>query len=151
MSTTMSRDIPSQPRATTAAFAGPAYSAYRILQIAFAAVPIAAGLDKFAHVLVDWNQYLSPEFARLVPWNAERIMMGVGVVEVLAGLLVAFAPRVGGFLVAVWLWAIIVNLLLMRGYYDIALRDFGLSLGALALGFLGREFHGVARRNREVR
>src|SRR5690606_20642714 len=100
MSTTMSHEIPSSPRATTAAYAGPAYTAYRILQVGFAVLPIAAGLDKFAHVLVDWNQYLSPEFARLVPWNVERIMMGVGVVEVLAGLLVAFAPRVGGFLVA---------------------------------------------------
>ena len=124
----------------TSPVARPAYQAQLILHVGFTALPIVAGLDKFFHLLVDWDQYLAPAVARVLPVTAHTFMLAVGVVEVVAGLLVAFLPRVGGYVVMLWLWGIIVNLLLARGYYDIALRDFGLSLGALALARLSQEF-----------
>jgi len=109
---------------------------YVILLVGFVALPIIAGLDKFFHVLVDWPQYLAPVIPRISGLSASIIMMIVGVVEIVAGIIVAFTPKFGGFLVMAWLWGIIINLLLIPGYYDIALRDFGLSLGALALALL---------------
>jgi uncharacterized membrane protein YphA (DoxX/SURF4 family) len=120
--------------------ARPAYQAHLILHVGFTALPIVAGLDKFFHVLVDWDQYLAPVVAGVLPVSPHTFMLLVGVIEVVAGLLVAFWPRLGGYVVALWLWGIIVNLLLARGYYDVALRDFGLSLGALALARLSQEF-----------
>jgi|SRR5215472_10726234 hypothetical protein len=120
---------------------GPAYQAYQILHIAFILAPLLAGLDKFFHVLVNWDMYLSPAFARLAPMTTpHNLMLAVGVVEIIAALIVAFKPYYGGYLVTLWLWAIIINLLLIPGYYDIALRDFGLSLGAVALARLSRDF-----------
>lgn len=110
--------------------------AYHLLHIAFTIAPILAGLDKFTNLLVDWSKYLTPWVPSLLPVNAHTFMMIVGLVEIVAGLVVFFKPRFGSYLVAVWLWAIILNLLLIPGYYDIALRDFGLSLGALALARL---------------
>lgn len=118
----------------------PAYQAYRILHVGFAALPILAGLDKFLHLLVNWDQYLAPLAARVLPVSGHTFMLGVGVIEVAAGVLVAVRPRIGAYVVALWLWGIIANLLLIPGYYDIALRDFGLSLGALALARLSQEF-----------
>ena len=97
-------------------------------------------MDKFFHLLVNWDQYLAPAAARLLPVSGHTFMQVVGVVEIAAGLLVAFRPRIGAYVVALWLWGIIANLLLIPGYFDIALRDFGLSLGALALGRLSQEF-----------
>jgi len=117
-----------------------AYQAYRILYIGFIALPILAGLDKFVHLLVNWDQYLAPLVERLLPFSGHMFMLIVGVVEVAAGVLVAFRPRIGAYVVTLWLWGIILNLLLVPGYYDIALRDFGLSLGALALARLSHEF-----------
>jgi hypothetical protein len=114
------------------------YSAYKVLHIGFVVAPILAGVDKFFHFLVNWDMYLAPRVERLLPVSGHTFMLIVGVIEVAAGLLVAVAPRIGGFVVAAWLWGIIGNLLLFPGYYDIALRDFGLSLGALALGILAR-------------
>ena len=111
----------------------PAYQAFTLLRIGFAVAPILFGLDKFANVLVDWEQYLAPWINDIVPGSASDAMHAVGVVEVLAGLLVAFRPRFGAPIVAAWLAGIIVNLLTYSGYYDIALRDFGLMLGALTL------------------
>ena len=112
----------------------PAAQAFLLMRIAFTVAPILFGLDKFAGVLTDdWTKYLSSEFNSLLPGSAADAMHIVGVIEVGAGLIVAFAPRFGGFLVAAWLGGIIVNLLLVGGYGDIALRDFGLMLGALAL------------------
>ena len=108
-----------------------------LLRIAFTVAPILMGLDKFAEVLTDdWTRYLSSEFDSIIPGNAADAMHIVGVVEVAAGLVVAVAPRFGGLLVAGWLAGIIVNLLLVGGYGDIALRDFGLLIGALALARL---------------
>jgi hypothetical protein len=114
----------------------PVYQAYQILHIGFIIAPVAAGVDKFTHLLTNWDMYLAPTIANMVPMPAQTFMLAVGVIEIIAGLLVAVAPRIGGYVVALWLWGIIVNLLMIPGYYDIALRDFGLSLGALALARL---------------
>src|SRR5439155_2559413 len=127
--------------ARVSALAGrPAYQAYLILYAGFVALPILAGLDKFAHLLVNWDQYLAPLVTQILPVTGHTFMLVVGVIEIAAGVLVALRPRVGACIVALWLWGIILNLLLVPGFYDIALRDFGLSLGALALARLSREF-----------
>ena len=110
-----------------------ARQAFRILHVGFVVAPILAGLDKFFEVLVDWDRYLAPVATDVLPVNGHSIMLAVGVIEIAAGVLVALRPRIGGYVVAVWLWAVIVNLLVAGDFYDIALRDFGLSLGALAL------------------
>jgi hypothetical protein len=117
-----------------------ARQAFRILHLAFIVAPILAGLDKFFDVLVDWDRYLAPVVTDVLPFSADTIMVVVGVVEIAAGVLVAVRPRIGGYVVAVWLWAIIVNLLVAGDFYDIALRDFGLSLGALALARLAEAY-----------
>jgi hypothetical protein len=103
--------------------------------------PIIFGVDKFFNGMVDWGKYLWPQIPQILHVAPATFMRGVGVIEIVAGLLVAFYPRVGAYIVTVWLWGIIVNLLLIPGYYDIALRDFGLSLGALALARLAQQFH----------
>src|SRR5947209_10843268 len=120
--------------------ARPAYQAYQILHIAFIVAPILAGLDKFAHVLTNWDMYLAPAIANLSPIGGHGLMLVVGVIEIVAGILVAIKPRVFSYVVAAWLLLIIINLLILPGYFDIALRDFGLLLGALALARLSREF-----------
>ena len=118
----------------------PAYQAYLLLRVGFVVAPVLFGLDKFFDVLVDWRRYLAPEINEIVPGNAHEAMLVVGVIEIVAGLAVAFKPRFGGYLVAAWLGGIIVNLLLMADYYDVALRDFGLLLGALTLARLAAAF-----------
>jgi hypothetical protein len=124
----------------------PAAQAYLLLRIAFVVAPIVFGLDKFAHVLTDdWTRYLASEFNSLIPGSAGDAMHIVGVVEVVAGLAVLAAPRFGGLLVAAWLGGIIVNLLLVGGYGDIAMRDFGLLIGALALSRLAGASYGDSR------
>jgi len=110
--------------------------AFRLLRTVFTVAPILFGLDKFAGLLTDWERYLAPEIDRIVPGSAHQAMLMVGVVEILAGILVAVLPRIGGYVVAAWLLAIIVNLLLIGDYYDVALRDFGLLVSALALARL---------------
>lgn len=115
----------------------PAVQALLLLRIAFTVAPILFGLDKFAEVLTDdWTRYLAPEFNDVIPGSAQDAMYLVGAVEILAGLVVLVMPRFGGLLVAGWLAGIIINLLIVGGYGDIALRDFGLLLGALALSRL---------------
>jgi hypothetical protein len=119
----------------------PAAQAFILLRIAFTVAPILFGLDKFANILTDdWTRYLATEFNDLIPGNAGDAMHIVGVVEIAAGLAVAAVPRFGGVLVAAWLGGIILNLLLVGGYGDIALRDFGLLLGALTLSRLASAF-----------
>jgi hypothetical protein len=119
----------------------PAAQAFLLLRIAFTVAPILFGLDKFAEVMIsDWPKYLAPEFNDLIPGNGQDAMYIVGAVEIVAGLVVAVAPRFGGLLVAGWLGGIIVSLLLVGGYADIALRDFGLLLGALTLARLASAF-----------
>jgi len=114
----------------------PGYQAFALLRVVFAVAPIAFGLDKFLDVLVDWPIYLAPWIDDIAPGSAEDFMYVVGAVEILAGVLVAVAPRYGAYLVAAWLGGIIFNLLTHSGYYDVALRDFGLMAGAIALGRL---------------
>ncbi len=116
-------DVPSAPIAVRSAnLADPAYQAFLLLRIGFVVAPILFGLDKFFHVLVDWDRYLAPEFAELFNAEAHTLMYAVGVIEIVAGLVVAVWPRFGGYLVAAWLTGIIFNLLLMADYYDIALH-----------------------------
>jgi hypothetical protein len=127
----------------------PAAQAFMLLRIAFTVAPILFGLDKFAEVMIsDWPKYLAPQFNDLIPGSAADAMYTVGAVEIAAGIVVAVTPRFGGLLVAGWLGGIIVSLLLVGGYADIALRDFGLLLAALALARLAGAYSGdVARRH----
>jgi hypothetical protein len=129
-----------RPR-SPAAIDNPAYQAYLTLRVGFVVAPILFGLDKFTNLLADWTTYLAPTIDRLVPGGATSAMLAVGVVEVVAGLVVAVRPKVGGYLVAAWLAGIIGNLLLLGDHYDIALRDLGLLLAALALARLATAFH----------
>jgi hypothetical protein len=126
-----------------------AYQAYQLLHFGFTVAPIVAGADKFLHLMVNWDQYLAPVVARhlpihtfgsTLPIGVHRFMLILGAIEIIAGLIVAFKPRIGGYIVALWLWGIIGNLILVPGYFDIALRDFGLSLAALALARLSIRF-----------
>lgn len=115
---------------------GATYQAYQVLHFAFAVAPIIAGIDKFFDVLANWDLYLSPTALNILQGHGHQFMMAVGVVEIIAGLGVAFKPRYFAYIVAIWLAAIIINLLMCGAYYDIALRDFGLFLGAIALARL---------------
>ena len=114
----------------------PVEQTFWLLRLGFTVAPIVFGLDKFTNLLVDWSVYLAPWMDDILPGSASDFMLVVGVVEITAGLLVLFRPSIGAFVVAGWLGGIIVNLLSIPGYYDIALRDFGLLLGALSLGRL---------------
>ncbi len=137
MTTTLDRPI---GQAARRQLADPGFQAFALLRTAFTVAPILFGLDKFLNWLVDWPIYLAPEINDLVPGNAHQAMLAVGVVEIIAGLVVAIRPKFGGYLVAAWLGGIIVNLLLQADFYDIALRDFGLLLAALALARLATAF-----------
>jgi hypothetical protein len=114
--------------------------AYRLLHTLFVVAPVLFGLDKFVGILTNWDQYLAPQIDALVPGTAHQAMFAVGVVEVVAGILVAIAPRIGAYVVAAWLAGIIVDLLVLGGHGDIALRDFGLLVSALALAQLAPAF-----------
>jgi hypothetical protein len=130
-----SSTVPSQaPAAAGTDRAG--REAFLILRTAFTVAPILFGLDKFANVMTDWPKYLAGQLNDLIPGSAHQAMLAVGVIEVVAGLLVAWRPRIGAYVVALWLAGIIVNLLVLTGYGDVALRDFGLLLAALALARL---------------
>jgi hypothetical protein len=116
----------------------PAFQAFALLRTLFTVAPILFGLDKFFNLLTDWTTYLAPWINDLVPGDAGTAMMIVGVIEVAAGILVAVAPRIGAYVVALWLAGIIVDLLTLHDFYDVALRDFGLLVAALALGRLAQ-------------
>jgi hypothetical protein len=118
----------------------PVFQAFTLLRIGFTVAPILFGIDKFAHVLVDWDIYLAPRLDDIIPGTAHQAMYAVGIIEIVAGLVVAIRPRYGSLLVSGWLAGIIVNLLLIPDYYDIALRDFGLLLAALTLFRLASAF-----------
>ena len=137
---TTSTATPAEPHASRLDLSDPTVQAFWLLRIGFIVAPILFGLDKFAHVLVDWDIYLAPEFSDLLNAEAHTLMYFVGAIEIVAGLVVAVRPRFGGYLVAAWLAGIIVNLLMMADYYDIALRDFGLLLAALTLARLATAF-----------
>lgn len=140
MSQTISAALPQGFPMDDAARSTPAYQAFQILRFGFTAAPILAGADKFFHLLTNWDMYLAPSIANLSPIGGHALMSIVGVVEIAAGVLVAVKPRIGAYVVSAWLIGIIVNLLLVPGFFDVALRDFGLSLGALALARLSVTF-----------
>ena len=118
----------------------PTYQAYQILHWGFVAAPVIAGADKFLHLLTNWDQYLAPALARVSPLGSHATMLVVGGVEIVAGLVVAARPRIGAYVVAAWLLGIILDLLLVGSFLDVALRDFGLLLGAVALGRLSAAY-----------
>lgn len=125
----------------------PTFAAYFLLRTVFTVAPIVFGLDKFFNLLTHphhWSMYLAPWIDNIVPGTADQCMYLVGVIEIAAGVLVAIAPRIGAWVVAAWLAGIIIDLVTLSGYYDIALRDFGLLVGAVALGLLAQ---GVTRRH----
>ena len=124
--------------------ARPAYQAYQLLYLGFIVAPLVAGLDKFTHFLTDWEKYLAPVVADVLPFSTHTFMLFVGIVEIGAAILVALRPQIGAYVVAAWLAGIVLNLLLIPAYFDVALRDFGLMLGALALARLSAEFEGGA-------
>src|SRR5215831_1117743 len=125
-----------RPAALPARTADPARQAFLLLRTVFTIAPIAFGLDKFFNLMVHWPAYLAPWIDRIVPGTAQQAMYAVGVIEIVAGLLVAWRPRWGALIVAAWLAGIIVNLVSQGTYWDIALRDFGLLVAALALSLL---------------
>ena len=118
----------------------PGYQAFQILRTGFTVAPIVAGLDKFLHLLVNWDQYLPAFVNNLTGGHGHQLMLAVGVIEIVAGLGVAFKPRIFAYVVSAWLLLIVANLLMIPGYFDVALRDFGLSLAALALARLSQEY-----------
>lgn len=140
MDTTRSTTATPSADATTTVPAG-ARQAFLLLRTAFTVAPILFGLDKFTNLMTDWTAYLAPWIDDLVPGTAQQAMYAVGVTEVVAGLLVAVAPRIGGVVVAAWLAGIIVNLLTLGDYYDVALRDVGLLAAAVALSRLAPPVH----------
>lgn len=146
----MTHTIPRNPRGAAteagptgtaeAAALGPAHQAFLVLRTAFTVAPIIFGLDKFTNLLVDWDSYLAPFMADMSPMSPDQTMYVVGVIEIVAGVVVALHPRLGAAIVALWLAGIIINLLLIPGFYDVALRDFGLLLAAVALQRLSVAF-----------
>jgi len=122
------------------AFTQHAREAYQILRIGFTVAPIIAGIDKFTHLLVNWDQYLPSVVNRMVGGHGHELMLVAGAIEVVAGLGVFFKPKIFAYVVSAWLVLIIVNLLMIPGYFDVALRDLGLALGALALARLSQTF-----------
>jgi hypothetical protein len=128
------------PVTTREDLSNPVFQAFALLRIGFTVAPILFGLDKFLDWLVNWEIYLAPEFNDIIPGNAHAAMLTIGVIEIVAGLVVALKPKFGGYLVAAWLGGIIVNLLVLADHYDVALRDFGLLLGALTLARLATAF-----------
>jgi hypothetical protein len=137
-------ELRGSPTGVVAVPRSPLYQAYQILHFGFCALPVVAGLDKFANLLTRWSDYLAPQVATFVqtntPFTPEQLMMAIGVVEIIAGLVVAIRPRVGGIIVGLWLGAVIANLILGMHYFDVALRDFGLMLGAFSLARLASHF-----------
>jgi hypothetical protein len=129
-----------QPRIVRELKTDVAFQAFWLLRVGFTVAPIAFGADKFANVMVNWEQYLAPWIRHLSPLSALHTMHVVGVIEIVAGIVVAVKPRYGAYLVAAWLGGIVVNLLSYSGYYDVALRDFGLMLAALTLARLASRY-----------
>ena len=137
--------LPTTAPPRTHSLRDPAYLAFALLRTAFTVAPIVFGVDKFFNLLTDWQGYLAPLLDRLLPGTGHQLMLVVGVVEIVAGVLVAVRPQIGAYVVAAWLAGIITNLLLIPGFYDVALRDFGLLLAALALARLARAFRPAAQ------
>src|ERR1041384_4955897 len=126
--------------ATMESVSTPSYQAYQILRTGFTGAPIVAGLDKFFHLLVNWDQYLPAFVNNLTGGHGHQLMLAVGVIEIVACFGLALKPRLFAYVVTAWLLLIIVNLLMIPGYFDVALRDLGLALAALALARLSQEY-----------
>lgn len=124
------------PYVDSARLSDPGYQAFLLLRTVFTAAPILFGIDKFTNLMTDWPQYLAPWIDGILPGSAQQGMYLIGIIEIVAGVAVAVVPRYGALVVAAWLAGIIVNLLTLPGYYDVALRDFGLLVGAIALARL---------------
>jgi hypothetical protein len=120
--------------------AEPAYGAFLLLWIGFIAIPLIMGLDKFFNVLTNWEGYLAPWIVNISPLSAHGTMLAIGIVEIIAAISMVLRPRYAAFVVAFWLAGIIVNLVTYPGFYDVALRDFGLMVAALALAILARGY-----------
>jgi uncharacterized membrane protein len=118
----------------------PIYQAYEVLRWGFTIAPILAGLDKFLHLLANWDQYLAPAIARMLPFSGHAFMLIVGIIEIVAGIGVFLKPRIFGYVVSAWLVCIIINLMISGTYLDVALRDLGLAIGAFALARLSERF-----------
>ncbi len=118
----------------------PAYAAFVLLRIGYTVLPLLMGVDKFVNAMTDWPGYLAPWIVALLPFSAQTAMYVVGAIEIVAGLAVAFAPRYAAYVVALWLAGIIVGLLTYPGFYDVALRDVGLLVGAVALAWLAATY-----------
>ena len=131
---------PASAESADESMTNPAYQAYQILRIAFTVAPIIAGVDKFLGLLVNWDQYLPPVVDNMLGGAGHQFMYVVGAIEIAAGIGVFIKPKIFAYVVAAWLVAIIVNLLLIPGYFDVALRDLGLALGAIALGRLSMTY-----------
>ena len=143
MATNPTYPVPAGTRvATRPEIASPSLQAFRILRFAFTVAPIVAGLDKFFHLLVDWDKYLPPIVNAMLGGHGHVFMQAAGVIEIVAGIGIALRPRLFSLVVCGWLLAIIANLLMIPGYYDVALRDLGLALGALALNRLSLDHDG---------
>jgi hypothetical protein len=140
-------DVPTSRTTLPTTRSDPAYQAFLLLRTVFTVAPVLFGLDKFTNLLVDWPIYLAPWIDGLVPGTAQQTMYAVGVIEIVAGVVVALAPRFGAWLVAAWLAAIIINLVSHPGFFDIALRDFGLFVAAVALGRLAHRYAPGHRRS----
>jgi len=130
--------LTSRAGARSSAVPAPALQAYQILRFAFTVAPIVAGLDKFFNLLVNWDQYLPSFVNKLVGGHGHELMLVAGVIEIIAGVGVAIKPQIFAYVVSAWLLLIVANLLMIPGYFDVALRDFGLALGALALARLSQ-------------
>lgn len=128
------------PHVLTRAKSEPAYGAFLLLWIGFIAIPLIMGLDKFFNVLTTWANYLAPWIENISPFTAQGTMMAIGVVEIIAAIAMTLRPRYAAYIVALWLAGIIVNLLTFSGFYDVALRDFGLMVAAIALALLARGY-----------
>ncbi|GAB3649853.1 hypothetical protein [Glycomyces tarimensis] len=139
MSTTSARAASGS--SATRSLRDPAYGAYRLLHVGFVALPLLMGLDKFTNTLTEWPVYLAPWIVELSPFSAQTAMYVVGVIEIVAGLAVAVKPRYAAYVVALWLTGIIVNLLTYPRFHDVALRDFGLLIAALALARLAAVYN----------
>ena len=131
-STVGTRDVATGPSASILK-RDPSWQAFALLRTVFTIAPIVFGLDKFFNLLVDWPIYLTPDVTGVLAISDQQFMYVVGVIEIIAGIAVLVVPRYGSLLVAVWLFGIIVNLIVLGGFYDVALRDFGLMVAALAL------------------
>ena len=147
---TSAKDHPAAPDgevpAASADRRDPRYQAFALMRLTFTVAPIAFGIDKFSNVLVDWPTYLAPWINDIAPGSGQDFMYLVGAIEILAGIAVALKPRYGGYIVAAWLAGIVINLLTHSGFYDIALRDFGLMLAALTLARLAAVYDPPLRR-----